>query len=77
MKLFEEDNQNLLPLFKMELILDDDDNIQFYPAIEDLEFSILNGALIILNTLQNIPTVQVGISSLLVKSKWLSTFHCI
>lgn len=61
MNLFEDDKQHLLPLFKMELILDDDDNIQFYPAIEDLEYSILNGALIIIDTLQNIPTVQVRV----------------
>ena len=43
----------------MELILDDDDHIQFYPAIEDLENAIVKAAAVILDTLQNIPTVQV------------------
>ncbi|XP_057312411.1 dynein axonemal heavy chain 12-like isoform X2 [Hydractinia symbiolongicarpus] len=62
MKLYEVDNQHILPLFKMELILDDDDNIQFYPALEDLEEVILNAAEIILNTLQNVPTVQSWLS---------------
>ena len=59
MKLYEEDNFHILPLFKMELILDDDDHIQFYPAIEDLENAIVKAAAVILDTLQNIPTVQV------------------
>lgn len=59
MKLCEEDNFHILPLFKMELILDDDDHIQFYPAIEDLENAIVKAAAVILDTLQNIPTVQV------------------
>ena len=58
MKLYEEDNFHILPLFKMELILDDD-HIQFYPAIEDLENAIVKAAAVILDTLQNIPTVQV------------------
>ena len=63
MSLFEEDHQHLLPLFKMELILDEDsDNIQFYPAMEDLEDSIINGAHVILRTLHNIPTVQSWLS---------------
>lgn len=67
MKLYEVDNQHILPLFKMELILDDDDNIQFYPALEDLEKVILNAAEIIWNTLQNVPTVQVWLMLFLVR----------
>lgn len=59
MELYKEDNKHILPLFKMELILDDDDNIQFYPAIEDLENIISHATTLILSTLQNVPTVQV------------------
>lgn len=58
-RLFEEDNFHILPLIKMELILDDDDCIQFYPGLDELEAVILGGAETIWKTLQNIPTVQV------------------
>ena len=43
----------------MELILDDDDNIQFYPMLEDLEDSILSVVRTIIATLQSVQTVQV------------------
>ena len=59
MNVFKEENDNLLPQFKMELILDDDDHIQFYPGIDDLENCIIEGARTILGSLQNVPTVQV------------------
>ena len=43
----------------MELILDDEDNIQFYPMLIDLEESILSVIKSITGTLQNVQTVQV------------------
>ena len=58
--LFDEANIHKLPLIKMELILDDDDCIQFYPGLDELERIILGGVTTILSTLQKIPTVQVG-----------------
>ena len=57
--LFDEKDATRLPLFKMELILDDDDNIQFYPMLEDLEDSILAVVNSIIGTLQNVQSVQV------------------
>ena len=61
--LFDEKDATRLPLFKMELILDDDDNIQFYPMLEDLEDSILSVVNSITGTLQNVQSVQVIIFS--------------
>ena len=58
--LFEDDHFYQLPLIKMELILDDDDCIQFYPGLDELERVIYGGLSTILNTLQKIPTVQVS-----------------
>ncbi|XP_065670290.1 dynein axonemal heavy chain 12 isoform X3 [Hydra vulgaris] len=54
--LFEENSEHLLPLFKMELILDD--RIQFYPEINELEEAITKCASSIMASLQAIPTVQ-------------------
>eukprot|EP00112_Aurelia_sp_Birch-Aquarium-sp1_P009500 Seg2081.2 transcript_id=Seg2081.2/GoldUCD/mRNA.D3Y31 product="Dynein heavy chain 12 axonemal" protein_id=Seg2081.2/GoldUCD/D3Y31 len=60
--LFDEKDATRLPLFKMELILDDDDNIQFYPMLEDLEDSILSVVNSITGTLQNVQSVQSWLS---------------
>ena len=57
--LFNDNDSCRTPLFKMELILDDDDNIQFYPMLEDLEDSILSVVRTIIATLQSVQTVQV------------------
>ena len=57
--LFDEDHFHQIPLIKMELILDDDDCIQFYPGLDELENVIIGGVKTILGTLQKIPTVQV------------------
>ena len=59
--LFDEDHYHQVPLIKMELILDDDDCIQFYPGLDELENVITGGVKTILCTLQKIPTVQVRI----------------
>ncbi|XP_066919650.1 dynein axonemal heavy chain 12-like [Clytia hemisphaerica] len=60
--LFDEANIHKLPLIKMELILDEDDCIQFYPDLDELERIILGGVNTILSTLQKIPTVQSWLS---------------
>jgi len=57
--LFEDSHFHQLPLIKMELILDDDDCIQFYPGLDELQRVIYGGLSTILGTLQKIPTVQV------------------
>lgn len=57
--LFFEENKNCLPLFKMELILDDDDHMQFYPALGDVEAAVLHVVSAVSGTMQNVPTVQV------------------
>eukprot|EP00794_Sanderia_malayensis_P007414 gene7414-8234_t len=62
MSLFDEKEKGRLPLFKMELILDDDDNIQFYPMLEDLEDAILSIVKSITGSLQNVQTVQSWLS---------------
>lgn len=60
--LFYEENRNRLPLFKMELILDDDDHMQFYPALGDVEAAVLHVVSAVSGTMQNVPTVQVHIN---------------
>ena len=57
--LFLEENRTSLPLFKMELILDDDNNMQFYPALGDVEAAVLHVVTAVSGTMQNVPTVQV------------------
>ncbi|XP_020624937.1 dynein heavy chain 12, axonemal-like [Orbicella faveolata] len=57
-RLFFEENKNCLPLFKMELILDDDDHMQFYPALDDVEAAVLHVVSAVSGTMQNVPTVQ-------------------
>lgn len=59
--LFHEENKNRLPLFKMELILDDDDHMQFYPALDDVEAAVLHVVSAVSGTMQNVPTVQVHV----------------
>ena len=43
----------------MELILDDDDHMQFYPALDDVEAAVLHVVSAVSGTMQNVPTVQV------------------
>ena len=46
----------------MELILDDDDNMQFYPALGDVQAAVLHVVNTVAGTLQGVPTVQVGLN---------------
>lgn len=43
----------------MELILDDDDHMQFYPALGDVEEAVLHVVSAVESTMQRVPTVQV------------------
>lgn len=43
----------------MELILDDDDHMQFYPALGDVEEAVLYVVSAVESTMQRVPTVQV------------------
>ncbi|XP_057273657.1 dynein axonemal heavy chain 12 isoform X1 [Pezoporus wallicus] len=56
-KLFDPEDRNGPPLFKMELTLDDQ-KIEFYPSLQDLEEGILFIANCIGQTLQNFQTVR-------------------
>ncbi|NXL55199.1 DYH12 protein, partial [Chordeiles acutipennis] len=56
-KLFDTEDRNCLPLFKMELILDEE-KMEFYPNFQDLEEAILFVVNCIGETLQNIQTVH-------------------
>ncbi|XP_033922411.1 dynein axonemal heavy chain 12 isoform X2 [Melopsittacus undulatus] len=56
-KLFDPEDRNGPPLFKMELTLDDQ-KMEFYPSLQDLEEGILFIANRIGQTLQNIQTVH-------------------
>jgi len=47
----------------MELILDDDDHMQFYPALDDVEAAVLHVVSAVSGTMQNVPTVQVPCSA--------------
>ncbi|KAF4078180.1 hypothetical protein AMELA_G00196410 [Ameiurus melas] len=55
--LFEPLNKQRLPLFKMDLTFDDE-KMDFYPSFEDLEEAVLEILNSIINTLQNVQTVQ-------------------
>ena len=57
--LFDENHKDQLPKFKLELILDDDDNMQFYPVLTDVEVAVFHVLDTIARTMQNVPTVQV------------------
>lgn len=57
--LFDENHQDQLPKFKLELILDDDDHMQFYPVLSDVEAAVFHVVDTVANTMQNVPTVQV------------------
>lgn len=59
--LFEEENKEYLPLFKMELTFDDE-KMQFYPPSEDLEETLLYVVEKICSTLQKIPTIESWLS---------------
>uniref|UniRef100_A0A8C6ZHR7 Dynein heavy chain linker domain-containing protein n=1 Tax=Nothoprocta perdicaria TaxID=30464 RepID=A0A8C6ZHR7_NOTPE len=56
-KLFDPEDRSCLPIFKMELTLDDE-KIEFYPSFQDLEEAILFIVTRIGQTLQNIQTVH-------------------
>ncbi|NXW00315.1 DYH12 protein, partial [Fregetta grallaria] len=56
-KLFDPEDRNCLPLFKMELTLDEK-KMEFYPSFQDLEEAILFIVNRIGQTLQNIQTVR-------------------
>ncbi|XP_010215324.1 PREDICTED: dynein heavy chain 12, axonemal [Tinamus guttatus] len=56
-KLFDPEDRSCLPIFKMELTLDDE-KIEFYPSFQDLEEAVLFIVTRIGQTLQNIQTVH-------------------
>uniref|UniRef100_A0A8B9ZYI3 Dynein axonemal heavy chain 12 n=1 Tax=Anas zonorhyncha TaxID=75864 RepID=A0A8B9ZYI3_9AVES len=56
-KLFDPEDRSHLPLFKMELILDEK-KMEFYPSLQDLEEAILFVVNRIGQTLQNVQTVH-------------------
>ncbi|NXX18582.1 DYH12 protein, partial [Podargus strigoides] len=56
-KLFDPEDRSCLPLFKMELTLDEN-KMEFYPSFEDLEEAIFSIVNCIGQTLQNIQTVR-------------------
>ncbi|XP_067302544.1 dynein axonemal heavy chain 12 [Pseudorasbora parva] len=55
--LFDPLNISKLPLFKMDLIFDDE-KMDFYPSFHDLEQAVLEIANLISNTMQNVQTIQ-------------------
>ncbi|XP_021325607.1 dynein axonemal heavy chain 12 isoform X2 [Danio rerio] len=55
--LFDPLNINKLPLFKMDLIFDDE-KMDFYPNFHDLELAVLEIANLISNTMQKVQTIQ-------------------
>ncbi|NXE11184.1 DYH7 protein, partial [Lophotis ruficrista] len=56
-KLFDPEDRNCLPLFKMELILDEK-KMEFYPTFQDIEETVLFIVNRIGQTLQNIQTIR-------------------
>nr|DBA18657.1 TPA: hypothetical protein GDO54_016881 [Pyxicephalus adspersus] len=60
-KLFDPENIQHLPLFKMELTFDDE-KMDFYPSFQDLEEAILFIVTRVSKTLQNVQTVQSWLS---------------
>ncbi|NWU06626.1 DYH12 protein, partial [Cephalopterus ornatus] len=56
-KLFDPEDRSHLPLFKMDLTLEEN-NIEFYPSFKDLEASVLFVVDCIGETLQNVPTIR-------------------
>ncbi|XP_027740579.1 dynein heavy chain 12, axonemal isoform X2 [Empidonax traillii] len=56
-KLFDPEDRSHLPLFKMDLTLEEN-NIEFYPSFKDLEESVLFVVDCIGETLQNVPTIR-------------------
>ncbi|NXK36347.1 DYH7 protein, partial [Piprites chloris] len=56
-KLFDPEDRSHLPLFKMDLTLEEN-NIEFYPSFKDLEESVLFVVECIGETLQNVPTIR-------------------
>ncbi|XP_055985527.1 dynein axonemal heavy chain 12 [Sorex fumeus] len=60
-KLFDQEDERRLPLFKMELTLDDD-RMEFYPTFQDLEDVILGIVERIGEALQNVQTVPSWLS---------------
>ncbi|PVD24358.1 hypothetical protein C0Q70_14839 [Pomacea canaliculata] len=57
LSLFEHDNRLKLPLLKMELTFDDQE-MQFYPPVQDLEEAVLFVVTQITKTMQQVPTIQ-------------------
>ncbi|XP_058438166.1 dynein axonemal heavy chain 12 isoform X3 [Marmota monax] len=60
-ELFDSENQQRLPIFKMELTFDED-KMEFYPTFQDLEDVVLSVVERIAETLQNIQTVPSWLS---------------
>ncbi|XP_053545345.1 dynein axonemal heavy chain 12 [Bombina bombina] len=60
-KLFDINDHQFLPLFKMELTFDDE-KMEFYPTFQDLEEAVLSIVTRISQTLQNVQMVQSWLS---------------
>ncbi|CAB3982986.1 dynein heavy chain 12, axonemal-like, partial [Paramuricea clavata] len=60
--LFDEKHADQLPKFKLELILDDDDHMQFYPVLSDVQAAVFHVVDTVANTMQNVSTVQSWLS---------------
>ncbi|XP_040850987.1 dynein heavy chain 12, axonemal [Ochotona curzoniae] len=60
-KLFDPKDQQRLPIFKMELMLDDD-KMEFYPTFQDLEDAVLGVVERIADAMQNVQTVHSWLS---------------
>ncbi|XP_029097549.1 dynein heavy chain 12, axonemal isoform X16 [Monodon monoceros] len=60
-KLFDQEDQRGLPIFKMELMFDDD-KMEFYPTFQDLEDVVLGLVERIAEALQNVQTVPSWLS---------------
>ncbi|KAJ7406929.1 dynein heavy chain 12, axonemal isoform X7 [Willisornis vidua] len=56
-KLFDPEDRSRLPLFKMDLTLEEN-NIEFYPSFQDLEESVLFVVDSVGETLQNVPAIR-------------------
>ena len=60
-ELFDLDDNQRLPIFKMELTYDND-KMEFYPYYSDLEETVLFVVLQLTRTMQSVPTVQSWLS---------------
>ncbi|XP_069499778.1 dynein axonemal heavy chain 12 [Ambystoma mexicanum] len=60
-KLYDRKNDQRLPIFKMELVFDDE-KMEFYPSVQDLEDAVVFVVTRISQTMQNVQTIQSWLS---------------